>query len=123
MAEGGASFSDFDTPHGLAKRRLVKGYCGGLFGRELESAKFVRPMSTCKDEFRVAYIDAFCWRGSTGSSMTGRAPEVRRRVKMVKVIKKKILHTWGVPLLPWTEAWTDASSWQRMVRMSTVCGS
>ena len=61
MADGGASFSDFDTPHGLAKRRLVKGYCGGLFGRELESAKFER---TCLgDKFRVAYVDAFCWRG------------------------------------------------------------
>lgn len=63
MAECGASFSDSDTPHGLAKRRLVKGYCGGLFGRELEAAKFTHPMSTNRNEFRVAYIDAFCWRG------------------------------------------------------------
>ena len=60
MAEGRSSFSSADTPHGLTKRKLVKGYCGGLFGRELEASKFWKADD---DEYSVAYIDAFCWRG------------------------------------------------------------
>ena len=60
MAESKSSFSSADTPHGLAKRKLVKGYCGGLFARELEASKFGKADD---DEYSVAYIDAFSWRG------------------------------------------------------------
>ena len=60
MAESKSSFSSADTPHGLAKRKLVKGYCGGLFARELETSKFRK---VDDDEYSVAYIDAFSWRG------------------------------------------------------------
>ena len=58
--EGKSSFSSADTPHGFAKRKLVKGYCGGLFGRELERSKFFK---ADEDEYTIGYIDAFCWRG------------------------------------------------------------
>ena len=58
--EGRSSFSSADTPHGFAKRKLVKGYCGGLFGRELEGSKFFK---ADEDEYTIGYIDAFCWRG------------------------------------------------------------
>jgi len=64
MAESRSSFSSADTPHGLAKRRLVKGYCGGLFARELEGSKFWK---VDEDEYSIAYIDAFCWRGEYDS--------------------------------------------------------
>ena len=64
MAEGRSSFSSADTAHGLAKRRLVKGYCGGLFGRELEGSKFSK---IDQDEYLLAYIDGFSWRGEYDS--------------------------------------------------------
>jgi len=61
MSEGRSSFSSADIAHGLAKRRLVKGYCGGLFGRELEGSKFSKKD---QDEYLLAYIDGFSWRAS-----------------------------------------------------------
>ena len=67
MAGAGASFAEVDTPHGLAKRMLVKGYCGGLFGRELELAKF-RNLSG--SNYCVQYVDAFSWRGEYGGPNT-----------------------------------------------------
>ena len=61
------AFNEVDTPHGLAKRRLVKGYCGGLFARELELTKF---RSVTPGHYCVQYVDAFSWRGEYGGPNT-----------------------------------------------------
>jgi len=61
------AFNEADTAHGLVKRRLVKGYCGGLFARELESTKFKRVPS---GHYCVQYVDAFSWRGEYGGPTT-----------------------------------------------------
>ena len=61
------AFNEADTAHGLVKRRLVKGYCGGLFARELESTKF---KSVPSGHYCVQYVDAFSWRGEYGGPNT-----------------------------------------------------
>merc|ERR1712013_271689 len=61
------AFNEADTAHGLVKRRLVKGYCGGLFARELESTKF---KSVPSGHYCVQYVDAFSWRGAYGGPNT-----------------------------------------------------
>jgi len=69
-------FSPQDTPHGLAKRRILKSYLSSFFARGIERTKYDHNRwSKYSSTYAVAYVDGFSFRGE----YTSDAPVTRFR--------------------------------------------
>ena len=73
-------FSPQDTPHGLAKRRILKSYLSSFFARGIEGVKYDRyRWSKYSSTYATAYVDGFSFRGEYSSD----APITRSRASQI----------------------------------------
>ena len=73
-------FSPLDTPHGLAKRRILKSYLSSFFARAIEGVKYDRNRWwKYSSTYATAYVDGFSFRGEYSSD----APITRSRASQL----------------------------------------
>ena len=94
-------FSRIDTPHGLAKRRILKSYLSSYFARGIEGVKYDRNRwSKYSSTYAVAYVDGFSFRGE----YTSEAPITRFRISQPGESASDDIAYMGSPIIAFDRA-------------------